>query len=134
MNRSTAGAAALALAVIMTACDDPAAADPEHVYEVDVAGERFRLALETDAQVEFAEEMLETGRENNISGTLKRGNGGFNTGYSWHLDPRSVTFPDLTMEVCDGRPRSEVESDTAYWFGSVKVYCPWGAKVVSRVR
>ena len=117
-----------------TACSDDATA-PEDlaVYEVEVAGERFRVALQTEAQVTRAEELLASGAEQNVHGTLKRGNGGFNMTYSWHLDPSSVTFPDMTMEICDGRPQSEVEADVDYFVDTVKYYCPWGAKIVSRI-
>jgi hypothetical protein len=36
------------------------------------------------------------------------------------------------MELCDGRP-SMVEADLPYWLGTVKRFCPWGAKVVGEV-
>ncbi|HSL69378.1 MAG TPA: hypothetical protein VK864_04010, partial [Longimicrobiales bacterium] len=65
-----------------------------------------------------------------ISGRIVRGDGGFNTGYSWHLDPATVEVVDLAIEVCDGRP-SDLEEDLDYWVDTVKNYCPWGAKVVS---
>ncbi len=102
------------------------------VYRVQVNNETFRLALKSDAQIAQAEAMLKSGGPHNIHGFLVRGDGGFNTPYSWHLEPSTVTFPDVSIEACDGRPKSDVEADTAYWFGTLHVYCPWGARIVAR--
>ncbi|HSJ09992.1 MAG TPA: hypothetical protein VK928_08760 [Longimicrobiales bacterium] len=125
----------MAAVMACAACsEESTGVEPLAVFEVDVAGERFRLAVAEEAQLVRATELLESGAENNLNGSVRRGDGGFNTGYSWHVDPATVTFPDLTMEVCDGRPRSEVESDVDYWVNTVKYYCPWGAKIVARVR
>ncbi|MGB3541788.1 hypothetical protein [Rubrivirga sp.] len=121
--------------VALAACDssDPIALA---VYEVEVATldgpERFRLGLDTEAQVDHAEAALAAGRVGVVHGTVVRGDGGFNDSYSWHLDPASVTFPDLAIEVCDGRPRSDVEADLDYWAETIGVYCPWGARLLSR--
>ena len=60
---------------------------------------------------------------------LYAGDGGFNSPWSWHLDPATIEVPDLAIEVCDGRP-SMVEADLPYWLSSVKAFCPWGARVV----
>jgi hypothetical protein len=125
----------VAATMAFAACsEEPAGVQPLAVFEVEVAGERFRLGVAESAQLERATELLESGAENNVHGTVRRGDGGFNTGYSWHLEPASVSFPDLTIEVCDGRPRSDVEGDVDYWVNTVKYYCPWGAKIVARVR
>jgi hypothetical protein len=48
-----------------------------------------------------------------------------NTGYSWHIDPASVEFADVTTEVCDGLP-SHVEANTI----TSDRYCPWQAEVI----
>ena len=122
------------LAVGAAACDGgPAYPEDMAVFEVDVAGERFRIGLTSQTQIERAAALLASGAENNVHGTLRRGSGRFNAPYSWHLDPATVAFPDLTMEVCDGRPQSDVQSDVDYWVDTVKYYCPWGARIVARV-
>jgi hypothetical protein len=55
-----------------------------------------------------------------------RGDADVNSGYSWHVDPASVEFADVTTELCDGRP-SDVEK------GLIRSdhYCLWSAKVVA---
>ena len=126
-------------ALALAACDSSDPAPPAlAVYEAEVdtddGPERFRFGVATDAQVVEAEAALAAGRVGVVHGTVARGDGGVNDGYSWHLDPASVTFPDVAIEVCDGRPRSDVEADLDYWTETVGIYCPWGAQIVRRVR
>ena len=59
-------------------------------------------------------------------GTIVDGDGGVNAPWHWHLDPASVEFVDVAMEVCDGLP-SHVEDGTL----TSTSYCPWGPKVIS---
>lgn len=48
-----------------------------------------------------------------------------NIGYSWHIDPGSVEFADVTIEVCDGLP-SDVEKGII----TSDRYYPWSAEVI----
>jgi hypothetical protein len=50
--------------------------------------------------------------------------------WTWHVDPASVAFADVTIEVCDGLP-SDIENDKRYWLETLGSYCPWSARVVS---
>ena len=127
-------ASLLVIVLFFVACDGGGPKDRYlGVYEVEVNEERFFIALDNETQVEQAEARLADSVEAVIHGTLVRGDGGFNEPYGWHLDPVTVTFPDMAMEVCDGRPQSEVEDHLEYWFESVGYYCPWGARVLRRV-
>ena len=58
------------------------------------------------------------------------GKGGHNKPWRWHLDPRDVRLSEMTTEVCDGTP-SYVNAHLGYFLGTVKRYCPWGAKLVA---
>ena len=49
-----------------------------------------------------------------------------NVGYTWHMDPQSVEFADMTVEVCDGLP-SDVEKGII----TSDRYCPWSAEVLA---
>lgn len=119
---------------LFAGCSDDEATNPatDTIYRVVVNHEEFRIALRMPEQIAAAEAMLASGKESVIHGHLARGDGGFNKGYRWHMMPETVTFPDMAMEVCDGRPRSDVESDIPYWVDNIKYYCPWGAQVVGR--
>lgn len=132
---SVRGRAATAACAMMTllACGTPASPSAPRTYEVEVTGERFRLRVISPSQVASAEHALASGRVGVIHGELAHGDGGFNTAFRWHLRPQSVTFPDMAMEVCSGRPVSDVEADVPYWVDHLGVYCPWGARIVARI-
>jgi hypothetical protein len=124
---------ALLAGMAIAGCGDDAPAGPgRRVYAVEVTGERFHVALERPEQIAQAEALLAAGRDVVVHGTLAHGDGGFNGPYRWHLVPGTVSFPDLAMEVCSGRPRSDVEADPAYWVDHLGLYCPWGARIVAR--
>lgn len=64
-----------------------------------------------------------------VSGRLMIGNGGFNSPWSWHLDPDDVTMAEFAIELCDGTP-TEVENNLPYWLFQVETFCPWSSKVI----
>jgi len=115
----------------MIGCGESAApsdgASPTFVIEVNT--EQFRVRASNAAMQAKLRAHLASGRVGVLFGEVRQGNGGFNAPYRWHLAPETIDTPDVTMELCDGRP-SDVEGDLAYWLGTVRSYCPWGAKVV----
>lgn len=126
----------LSVLLLLGGCDTnhPGDSEPLAVFEVEVAGqESFRIALRDSAQIAIAEQRLASGYEGIVHGELARGDGDFNAPYSWHLKPATVTFPDQTIEVCSGRPMSDVEADLDYWIDTLGIYCPWGARIVRRI-
>lgn len=124
---------AAVLALSMGCGSDPALPVEGALFVLEVSGEEFRaLVTDQDAVVALEARRAE-GTEGVVSGTLAPGDGGFNGPWSWHWDPGSVHVADLSAEVCDGRP-SMVEDDLSYWLGTVKQFCPWGARVVRRER
>ncbi len=68
-----------------------------------------------------------------VMGRLVIGNGGFNSPWSWHLDPDDVTMAEFAIELCDGTP-SEVERNLPYWTFQVETFCPWSSKVIDMVQ
>ena len=134
-NRSEPGHVLLIILMgaSIATCQDATGPEPEAVFEVRVVDETFRIGVNDPVQIDSFAARLASGAEGNLTGELKSGSGGVNAPWSWHLDPETVEVADLTMEVCDGRP-SMVEDDLDYWLESVERYCPWGARVVARVR
>lgn len=117
-------------AVLAIACStpsEPTASRPSFIVEV--SGESFRVEVATAQQAQEFRSRLQSGARGVISGELLQGSGGFNTPWRWHLDPATVHAADFAIELCDGRP-SLVEADLTYWLGSVRRFCPWGAKVI----
>uniref|UniRef100_A0A7C2BLC1 BP74 N-terminal domain-containing protein n=1 Tax=Thermosphaera aggregans TaxID=54254 RepID=A0A7C2BLC1_9CREN len=100
------------------------------LFTVDVNGERFKVLVKDPEIAEVLRSMMRGEREGIIMGEIRKGDGGFNKPWSWHLDPDTVKIVDLTIELCDGTP-SFVESDLDYWVNVVKRYCPWGGEVVA---
>ncbi|MCS7083111.1 MAG: hypothetical protein N2561_07235 [Bacteroidetes bacterium] len=104
-------------------------------FVVRVGQERFVVRIMSPDQIETARQIL-AGRlsQRIISGELRAGDGGFNrdpqTGrrWSWHLDPQTVVFAEVAIELCDGLP-SHVEANLPYWLGTVRRFCPWSAFV-----
>lgn len=136
--RRTAGwvrTAAMVLGVGAAACGEDPLGVPAGtaVFELEVSGERFRAAVADTAEVRRLEARMASGEEGVVSGALREGAGGVNAPWGWHLDATTVHVADLAIEVCDGRP-SMVQEDLGYWLGTVKQYCPWGAKVVARIQ
>ena len=119
------------LALTGCAADEPPAAEipsaPAVVtFEVADQGE-FSVELLTDELVAHVVDLQNGGEDGRIPiGTIVRdGDGGVNAPWSWHIDPETLEFADMTTEVCDGLP-SYVEDGTL----TSDTYCPWSATVV----
>jgi hypothetical protein len=89
--------------------------------------EEYRVLLTDPEDIAIAEQLLAGEEAPRIPNgrILRDGDGGVNTGYSWHVDPASLEFAEVTIEVCDGLP-SYVEDGTL----SGDQFCPWSAVVI----
>jgi len=126
----------LALVAWITAgCDSDPTGPPAGaaLFEIEVSGERFWAAVTDTAEIRRMDERRTAGTLGPVSGELRWGNGGFNGPWGWHMAPATVHVADVTIELCDGRP-SMVQEDLTYWVGTVQRFCPWGARVVSRMQ
>lgn len=134
LQRATRYALATALAGLVaggcgeTGSTAPVLADGP-TFVIDVVGEQFKVRVNDEATRTLLRQHLASGRVGVLHGMLVRGNGGFNGPHQWHLDPATITTPDVAIEVCDGRP-SDIDKDLPYWLGNVRAYCPWGAQVI----
>lgn len=91
-----------------------------------VEAEEYRILLTDPDDIEIAQRLLAGEEAPSIpNGEIIRGETGVNTGWSWHIDPVTLEFADITVEVCDGLP-SHVEDGTL----AGDRYCPWGAQVI----
>ena len=105
----------------------PPSARPGVVVTFAVGDEQYRIELTDPADAEIARRLLAGQEAPSIpNGLVVRGDPSVNVGYTWHIDPASVEFADVTTEVCDGKP-SDVEANTI----TSDRYCPWSAKVVA---
>jgi hypothetical protein len=116
----------LAVALSAMSCSDsPTAPSAPAVATFQVGTESFRVLLKTEAQVRGAEAAQAGGQARIPVGRIVAG-ADVNTGWTWHLE--DVTFAEVTIELCDGRPSDVEKAGTAFGNGQ---YCPWGARVTS---
>jgi hypothetical protein len=116
-----------ALAAALSGCSasaGPSSASADFV--VAVGAETFVLRLTDPETIRLARERLAGGNSRFPLGPLRRGDGGFNAPWSWHLDPAETRMVEVAVEVCDGTP-SYVEAHQA----DFPTYCPWGARITA---
>ena len=91
-------------------------------------GELFRILLHDSSVIAQARALVGAGGRRIVLGTLVRGDGGFNAPWNWHLDPDTVRFPEVAIELCDGCP-SDVEASGGNWGGGT--FCPWTSEIIA---
>ncbi|MFI5005905.1 MAG: hypothetical protein ACHQKZ_00640 [Solirubrobacterales bacterium] len=108
-----------------TSCSGTEASSPHVDFVVSVVGETFVMRAQDAETIRQARENRTGGNGRFPIGPLRRGDGGFNAPWSWHLDPADVRMTEAAIELCDGRP-SYVEAHV----GDYPTYCPWAARVM----
>ncbi|NJL54128.1 hypothetical protein HC928_02430 [bacterium] len=92
-----------------------------------VVQEEYKIRLTDPADIAIARQLLNGEAAPSIpNGVVVRGDSDVNIGYTWHIDPDSVEFVDVTTEVCDGLP-----SDVEQGIITSEYYCPWAAEVIA---
>jgi hypothetical protein len=115
-----------AIALVCSSCNDTT--DPvtgaRFVFRDPVTSDVVRLAITNPEGLSQADGLLRSGIAQWAIGTPRRGDGGFNGPWTWHIDPASVTFAEVTIEACQTAV-SAIGNDLDYWidFGQV---CIWG--------
>jgi hypothetical protein len=117
----------LLLALAPLSCDGDAQR-PYADFVVAVENERFALRASDPETIRLARESMRGGHSIFPIGPLRRGDGGFNAPWSWHIDPDQVRMAEAAIEVCDGRP-SYVEEHVDDYLAVG--YCPWAARVIA---
>ena len=126
IGRSLRLVALAAVAFVGVSCSSPTSPTPVAEFVIDVSGERFILRTTDPETIERARQNRRGLNRMFPAGPLRRGDGGFNAPWTWHLDPAETRMVEVAIEVCDGRP-SYVEAHQA----DFPSYCPWGATVVA---
>ena len=113
-------------ALMTSACSDdtPTGPSARAIVTFSGAGETFRVALTSADQIAAARAAQNGGAARIPNGRIAVGTQ-VNTGWTWHLE--DVTFAEVTIELCDGRP-SDVERQGVQFGGGR--FCPWTATVV----
>ena len=114
-----------ALFLVGVGCSDSSSPeDVRFVFRDPLTQDVVRLEITNSEGRAQAEDLLASGEARWALGTLKRGDGGFNGPWTWHIDPATVTFAEVTIEACQ-TAMSAIDDDLDYWidFGQV---CIWG--------
>src|SRR5687768_4008858 len=68
-----------------------------------------------------------------VLGNLVAGSGGYNKNasheFKWHIKEDDWQLVDMTVEIYDGRPYSDVDLHYKYWMQTVKRFSPWGSYI-----
>ncbi|MGV8857508.1 BP74-related protein [Rhodoglobus sp.] len=95
-------------------------------FEV-AGGEQYKIELATPELIEHAKALLAGESLAAIpNGVVVRGDSAVNEPWSWHIDPATLEFANVTIEVCDGIPQY-VEDEII----TSDRFCPWSARVVA---
>lgn len=117
--------ALVAVAAVLALAGCAPAGNPVATFQV--VDEQYKVELATPELVAHAEALLAGEDVASIPlGRVVRDDPGVNAPWSWHIDPATLEFADMTIEVCDGLP-SFVEDETV----TSPDYCPWSAEIVS---
>jgi hypothetical protein len=91
--------------------------------------EQFTVYATNPKAIQLLIDNYNNKNNNIVTGMLVIGDGGFNSPWSWHLDPDTVDMAERTIELCSGIA-SGIENDLAYWILHVKQFCPWSTRVI----
>ncbi|WP_269936653.1 BP74-related protein [Arthrobacter sp. HY1533] len=126
ISRIVALAVATAATAALVAGCSAGPKNPIATFQV-AGGETYKIELATSDLVRHAQGLLDGEQIASIPlGTVVRDDAGVNAPWSWHIDPATLEFARMTIEVCDGLP-SYVEDQTV----TSDQFCPWSAKIIS---
>lgn len=68
-----------------------------------------------------------------VTGKLVAGSGGFNKNatyeFGWHFKEDDWQLADMTIEIYDGKPYTDVDRDLSYWLNTVQRFGSWGSYI-----
>ena len=133
--------------VMMYSCkkeSEPAA--DLHYYEVGVKGNpadwrdsSFIIATNNPILISQIESqlLLPVDQRKIVNGQLVSGNGGYNKNsshqFKWHFKEDNWELADFSIEIYDGRPFTDVDTDISYWLDTVKRFAPWSSYIKKEI-
>ncbi|HEV7806310.1 MAG TPA: hypothetical protein VGO80_10850 [Solirubrobacteraceae bacterium] len=104
----------------------------------DVTGQEFIFELTDQAKIDEARNIL-SGKQTDrthVVGRIKKQQKPYNPRFSFHLDPATISFFQMAIEVCDATTMY-VEDHLDEACGAFLpgcVWCPWTSKLVREVK
>ncbi|MBB2913896.1 hypothetical protein FHS43_005205 [Streptosporangium becharense] len=116
-----------------------ATAEPEAYFEFDYppAPDRVVFKLTDPDKIREARDILSGAQSDrsHVLGRIVKRPAPYNPGWSYHLDPGSISFFAFAIEVCDASPRYVEdhldEAGGAFLPGSI--WCPWRSRLLREV-
>src|SRR5689334_12362193 len=112
----------VALTLLAAGCSDSSGPGDGALFTFreSLTADAIRVEITDAAGIADAAALLQSKEARWVLGTIRRGDGGINAPYSWHLDPETVSFAEVTIEACQTRA-SAIADDLDYWidFGQV---------------
>jgi hypothetical protein len=72
-----------------------------------------------------------------LFGKLARGSGGYNKNanhvFGWHFKEDEWALVDVSAEIYDGRPYSDVDLNPGYWQDTLNSFSPWGSYIKKEI-
>lgn len=130
MSRNLQAALLLFALIFFAAVNGHAQASEAYfVFRVAPRPETFVFKLTDPARIQEARNILASGQQRIIAGTIIKQPVYYNAAWSFHYDPKTIHFADLTTEVCDSSIRNiENNLDAAY-----PQWCPWNTHLISEI-
>jgi len=99
--------------------------------------EQFVFRLDDPIRIEEARRILASGEKlkTHVQGTIVQRPVGYNPGWSFHLDPGTIGFFEMQIEVCDANV-TYVEAHLEEVGGSLlpkSFWCPWSSRLSKEV-
>ena len=89
----------------------------------------FVIKVTNPQAIQQARNIIATGAHNIVAGTIVKQPVYYNSPWSYHLDPKSIGFPEFAVELCDASMRGlETNLDIAF-----ADWCPWNSRLVKEI-
>ncbi len=125
------------VAAFAASCMIAAAADNAAYFEVTATGGSFVIRLTDPARIQEARNIVagtQTDRVS-VSGIIVKAPAAYNPEWNFHLDPNSIEFFSMAIEVCDGA-LTYVDEHREEVGGALlpnNRWCPWSSRVQSEI-
>lgn len=112
-------------------------AEAYFAVEAGRAPERFVIKLTKDADIQHARDLLsgKDSRRPHVMGRIVKRKADYNPAWSFHIDPGTVSFFEIAIEVCDATTEY-VEDHLDEACGAFLpgcFWCPWRSRLTEEV-
>lgn len=122
----------LCLTLLFTAipiCGQGTPTEAYFVFDYPPGPDTFVFKLTDPQKIQQARNILASGTPKIVAGTIIKQPVYYNSPWSYHLDPKSINFADLAVEVCDASMRY-LEENLVIAYPD---WCPWLSRLLREI-